>query len=286
MDKYRGRRFSRVRRIESLDPDVEYLEIFKLSTLDFERAHFMLGAELFMNPYSNPRISRTLTQTGELVYNAPKRAVDTLLLMKAMAEHGFDEGPGRDAVRIINRAHSRFDLHPEDLIFMACIEAVSFVRLAERFGWRPITDKERRAVAKFIVTRSTYMGIRGIPHTIEGMGEFCRQWMSENSRYAPENQKLANTILEFLVSTAPKQMRGGVRRLILGLLDDGVIQACGLDRVSKASKAVAYITAKGLGALGPGRDDSDPLAPLITQVYPNGAPSVQLMGPPAVKKAD
>ena len=90
-------KFARLRRIESLDPEVNFREIVGLFYQDFRSVMLLQGFYGFMMTYASPRISRVLAQTGELEKRVAKRIVDTILLSRLVMEHGFEPGPGRDA---------------------------------------------------------------------------------------------------------------------------------------------------------------------------------------------
>jgi hypothetical protein len=102
----------------------------------------------FMFTFAAPRISRVLSATGELEHRIAKRVVDTTLLATAVLQHGF-KGTGRDAARRINSMHSRYDIHPDDFVAVGSEEVLGSLELAERYGWREVTDKEREAVRIF-----------------------------------------------------------------------------------------------------------------------------------------
>src|SRR3954464_14913522 len=95
-----------LRRIEGLDPAVDYAEIYRVMVAhefpwDMNQA---LSFALFRT-YAVPSIGRLLHRTGEFTTRPQKRYDDTVLLLDAVLEHGTASGPGRTALRRVNRMH-------------------------------------------------------------------------------------------------------------------------------------------------------------------------------------
>src|SRR5262245_836349 len=96
-------------RIQELDPVDDHWEIYRISAgyefpWDYQRS---LELALFRT-YCVPSISRLLSLTGEFRDRPQKRYDDTVLLMAELAAHGYDSERGKEALRVINRAHGRF----------------------------------------------------------------------------------------------------------------------------------------------------------------------------------
>ncbi len=90
-------RHARLRRIEQLDPVVDAAGIHRTSVTrefpwDYDRA---LSFALFRT-CAVPAVGRLLHGTGELTRRTQERYDDTVLLLDAVLEHGFDgRGPAR-----------------------------------------------------------------------------------------------------------------------------------------------------------------------------------------------
>ena len=121
-------RYSRLRRIESLNLQTDYREIALLFYGDFQSVMFSKAFNGFMFNYAAPRISRTLSATGELERRVAKRVVDTTLLSSEAMIHGFDEGRGREAAQRIREMHSRYAIREEDFIATGCEGSLGLAR--------------------------------------------------------------------------------------------------------------------------------------------------------------
>lgn len=100
------KRFDRLKEIRRLDPERDFLEIYRLTATyeipwDITRA---LELALYRT-YAAPSIGRLLAETAELTDRSQKRYDDTALLLDTVVEHGFDSDAGRTAIRRINQMH-------------------------------------------------------------------------------------------------------------------------------------------------------------------------------------
>lgn len=87
-------RYDRLREILRLDPDKDFLAIYRLTATyefpwDFSRA---LELALFRT-YAVPSIGGLLAETAEFTERTQKRYDDTALLLDAVVEHGFERTP-------------------------------------------------------------------------------------------------------------------------------------------------------------------------------------------------
>src|SRR5687768_7474632 len=98
--------------------------------------------------FAVPRMSRILSATKQFEDHTAKRVVDTTLLVQSVLDHGLDPGEGRDAARRVNAMHREYDIHQDDFVAVGCDNPVSSLEIADRFGWRPVTDAEREALRR------------------------------------------------------------------------------------------------------------------------------------------
>lgn len=110
------KRYDRLKEIQRLDPERDFLEIYRITATyefpwDITRA---LELALYRT-YAVPSIGRLLAETSELTDRSQKRYDDTALLLDAVVEHGFDSDPGRTAIRRINQMHRSYDISNDDM---------------------------------------------------------------------------------------------------------------------------------------------------------------------------
>ena len=265
-------KFARLHRIEELDPAEGHREIVGLFYADFQSVMLPQGFNGFMMTYASPRISRVLAQTGELEKRVAKRVIDTILLSRLVMEHGFAPGQGRDAAKRVNAMHRRYDIHDDDFVAVGCDEALCGLELAEEFGWRPVSDNERQALRNYYDLQSrAYGSRRPLPETIAEMRQYWSDYLDDQARYEPQNQRLAETTLHYFVKLFPGWMGPLARLILLGNLDPRITRACGLRVPSGPERWLAHVILKQMGKRDPIPDGApDGLEELVARVYPEG----------------
>lgn len=265
-------RYARLRRIESLSLETDYREITGLFYSDFRSV--MAGQSLrgFMLTFAAPRMSRILAATGEIEHRMGKRFVDTVLLAQAVMVHGLGPGPGRDAARRVNAMHKQYDIHAEDFVMVGADEALMSLELAEQFGWRPVTDKEREAVRIYYDHQArAYGSRRSLPPSVPEMRQFWEEYLDRELRFEPQNRLLAESLLAFFESRAPGPMRPILRKLLLGSIDPRLTRACGLPVPGRAWTWLAHAHMRRQGRRDPVGDVArDTLGPMVAAIYPDG----------------
>jgi ER-bound oxygenase mpaB/B'/Rubber oxygenase, catalytic domain len=263
--------YARLRKIESLDLATDYREITLLFYADFQSTMVVKSINGFMMNYASPRISRVLAGSGELEHRVAKRVVDTIMLASTVMQHGFT-GEGRDAARRVNAMHSHYDIHPEDFLAVGSEEVVGSIELAERYGWRAVTSKEREAVNLYYSQQTQAFGSRDpLPATYLKTKLLYENYLNENVHYAPQNERLGKAITAFLATLAPVPIRSLYRMILLAQLDDRVARACGIRPASRPIKWMAQTLLRRMGRKDPIPDGApNQLEALIRRVYPDG----------------
>nr|MDT0522590.1 oxygenase MpaB family protein [Streptomyces sp. DSM 41633] len=119
-------RYDRLKEIQRLDPDRDFLEIYRLTVTyefpwDITRA---LELALYRT-YAVPGIGRLLDETAELTERSQKRYDDTALLLDTVVQHGFDTEEGRTAIRRINQMHRSYAISNDDMRYVLCTFVVT-----------------------------------------------------------------------------------------------------------------------------------------------------------------
>lgn len=263
--------YVRLKQIEALDLDTEYREITKLFYADFQSTMVAKSINGFMMNYAAPRISRVLGSTGELEHRISKRVIDTIILASAVMMEGFT-GQGRDAARRVNAMHRQYDIHPDDFIAVGAEETVGSIVLAERYGWRPVTDKEREAVNRYYSHQARAFGSPNpLPATYAETKAFFEAYLDNHVRYEPQNERLGTVLLSWIGTMAPAGMRSLYRFILVAQLDDRIARACGIHPASRVAKWFAHTALNHLGGKLPVADGGPShLDALVSSVYPNG----------------
>lgn len=265
----------RLRQIESLDPAVDFEEITRLFLLDFQNVLIAQAASGNLFTFSVPRMSRILVATGEFTERTEKRVVDTVLLTQAVSEHGFGPGPGQAAAKRVNGMHRKYDIHKDDFVGVGCDIAVSMVEFANRFGWRDVTDAERKSLAAFHGRAARVFGShQPLPDSIGEMWTYWNAYLDEQARFEPQNRVLTKAFLRYLPTMFPRGMGRIGTSLILAQVDARILAACGLKEPSRLRRALSDLLLTRIGATGPGPDpipgEDGAMDKLARRVYPHG----------------
>ncbi|MEU8774927.1 oxygenase MpaB family protein [Streptomyces sp. NPDC048606] len=220
------RRYDRLREILRLDPDKDFLTIYRLTATyefpwDFTRA---LELALFRT-YAVPAIGGLLAETAEFTERTQKRYDDTALLLDAVVEHGFDSDTARTAIRRVNRMHRGYDISDDDMRYVLCTFVVIPARWIDAYGWRPLTHHERRACANYCATLGRHLGVKEVPGSYEEFEETLDAY--EKAHFGPSEggREVADATLDLMASWYPSPLAPAVRGGGLALLDDSLIDA-------------------------------------------------------------
>ena len=267
-------RNKRLCEMEHLDPVEDCVEIYRLFRADFQAASsFAIAGGLFVT-YAVPRMSRILTQSRQFEEKMLKRLVDTTLLDKTYHDVGFAPGPGRDAMRRINEMHRHYDIHPEDYVFIGCYEIITFVWFANRYGWRKVTEKEKEAAVEFAKHRAQYMyaGSQKMPYpkTLEEMQAFCDDYLDRQIAYEPQNKRLADRLVDFILGNYPEVVRRPLQAFFLSIgMDERLVTNCGYKMPSPRAQKLSCRLMGYYGKLDPLVYGLSPFAQkLVDELYP------------------
>ena len=160
----RGRRYARRDALSRRDPDMDYHEIYRqLATLEFPWDIYQALSFALFRTYAVPSIGGLLHRSGEFTARVQKRYDDTVLILDAVLEHGFDHPTGRAAIRRMNQMHGSYPISNDDLRYVLAAFVVVPVRWLRDYGWRQLTDLELRASVTYYQRRHRPMLIRAAP---------------------------------------------------------------------------------------------------------------------------
>jgi hypothetical protein len=240
------RRYEHLHRIAALDPAADHLEIYQLSAgyefpWDYRRA---LELALFRT-YCVPSISRLLAATGEFRDRPQRRYDDTSLLMGEIAAHGYDSPRGREALRVVNRAHGRFAISNDDMLYVLSTFVYEPIDWITRHGWRPLHAHERLAAYHYYREVGRRMGIRNIPAGYAEFQTFKRAYEDSTFTFDPANREIGDYTVGLFAAWFPRPLRPAVRTGVRALLDEPMLRAFGFD---PAPPALTHLATAGLRA--------------------------------------
>jgi hypothetical protein len=225
--------------IESLDPERDFARISYLSIcFDFpwDVAHSLDLA--LLKGSCVPSISGLQARTGEFVERTQKRYDDTLLILAELLESGYDSERGRAAQRQMNRIHHRFPIANDDYLYILSTSVVEPIRFNARFGWRPYSEKEKRAYFQLWAAIGHRMAIKAIPPSLADLERFHDDYERERFAFSPSNRANAAAMIEMFSGWYPAPFRPAVRPGIRALLADEVLDALGLARPNPVTRGL------------------------------------------------
>ncbi len=225
------RRYDNLRRIQALDPEVDYNEILNITSRHEFPWDYLQGTGIaFMRDYGVPSISRLLHQTGEFEKSGMKRYDDTLLIGEESTIDGIDSERGHAAVRRLNRIHGHYDIPNHEFAYVLATTIVGPVRWIETYGWRGLDENELIAITRVTTRFGELMGIKGLPNTYDGYLNLLVDYEREHFAPDPANTALAEASIDIARATMPAPARPLVRPMVLALMDQPLLDALGLDR--------------------------------------------------------
>ncbi|ANZ35197.1 hypothetical protein BBK82_03055 [Lentzea guizhouensis] len=221
-------RLANLRRITELDPVADHEEILRISAglefpWDYQKA---LEFALFRT-YCVPTISGLLERTGEFERRPQKRYDDTAVLMTELVEHGYDSPRGREALRVVNRQHGRYDISNDDMRYVLATFIYDPIDWVNQYGWRPLSRNEQLAAFHFYRAVGARMGIRDIPADFGEYRAFKDAYEQQHFVFADSNRRIGQYTLDLFCSWYPSVARPVVTRAVIALLDPPMIRAFG-----------------------------------------------------------
>ena len=267
-------RYSRLRKIQRLDPELDYQEIFRISAeyefpWDITRA---LELALFRT-FAVPSVGGLLDRTREFADQGQKRYDDTVLLLyETTRDGGMDSPRGRAAIRRMNRIHGRYPIGNDDFLYVLATFVVVPVRWISRYGWRPYSRHEVRATVNNFRHMGRLMGLKDIPKTYQEFSSYLDDYERKHYSYNEPSRRVADATIAVFQGWFPRFARSIARSGLIAVTDPPLRQALGLPRSRRALEVAAD---RGLRArallvrLMPSRPDFLPKKPR-PRTYPKG----------------
>ena len=225
-----------------LDPAVDYERIvYLMATHEFPFDTTRALEFALFRTYAVPAIGCLLAHTREFIDRTQKRYDDTDLILSEIVEHGMDSERGKAAFRKMNRMHGHH--HPianEDFLYVLSTFIFEQVRFNRRFGWRLMTENERRGLYYFWREVGRRMGIREVPGSYGEYEAFNINYERTRFAFTEGGQRVAASTRDLFIGWfLPRWCYPAVRPFIYALLDDPLREAF---RFPKAPKVVEWLT--------------------------------------------
>lgn len=237
-------------RIEQLDPDADYLEIVRLSTIydlnDLQLHWFYSVGTPAAGIAPNVIDAVYRHGTGKYMTAAPKRRDDSVDHMLEWLEHGPDAEPAQRSVDMVNRYHATYARDfpsgfsdPVDYVYILCLNA-TLVEVATRsLGLRGLSDRQQRAMHKLwigIADRFTMPDGRSVtdlesfPTSFEGMVDYVESYQARPwPVHEPGHISTEAEIEHFATTWFPRPLHFFGRALVTAFLSPHVVRAHAID---------------------------------------------------------
>lgn len=268
------RRYDFLKEIQRLDPERDFLRIFRITVTHEFPWDVTRALELALyRTYAVPSIGRLLAETAELTERTQKRYDDTALLLDSVVEHGFETEDGRTAIRRINQMHRSYDISNDDMRYVLCTFVVVPKRWIDQYGWRRLSEHEKQAMAAYYRTFGKHMGIADPPRTYQEFERYLDDYEYEHFGWDEGGRRVSDASLDLMAGwygpLAPV-----VRAASKALLDDALLDAFRYDRprpaVQAAVRGALRLRAKAVRLLPPRRAPHYARQNPEIKGYPNG----------------
>ncbi len=224
-------RYANLRRIQQLDPEVDFDAILRLTARHEFPWDYVQGTGIaFMRDYGIPSIAALLDRTREFEDHGVKRYDDTILIGDEATLEGIDSSRSHDALRRLNRIHGHYDIPQDELAYVLATTIVGPVRWISAHGWRPLDPHELIAVTRVTTRFGELMGIKDLPTTYDGYLTLLVDYERQHFTHTPASTRLAEASIRIAREVAPPPMRPLLRRVTIAMMDEPLRQALGLPR--------------------------------------------------------
>ncbi|MEV7547792.1 oxygenase MpaB family protein [Streptomyces sp. NPDC089915] len=253
-------RHTRLRHIQTLDPDTDYEEIFQLVTrYEFPWDYNQGYSVAFVTDFLIPSITQALADGGEFLRHPQKRFDDTMLFPYEACRAGLESPHGRATLRALNKIHAHYEIANEDYLYILTSHTVWPIRWINTYGWRGLTDTEIRALVNTNRRMGRLMGIKDIPATHAEFDAYVRRAEAERAAPHPANRTMARCALDIIAGMCPAPTRRLVLSAVTSMIEPANRRILGLEDPPAWLTPVTHTALRARGrlvrALPPRPDD-------------------------------
>lgn len=229
-------------RIAALDPAVDYHEIYRIMAAHEFPWDIMQSLSFALyRTYAVPSIGKLLARTGELTDRTQKRYDDTVLILDAVLEHGFESPQARTAFSRMNRMHGAYAISNDDMRYVLSTFVVIPMRWLEAYGWRAPTPHERAAAVHYYRALGARMGIKEIPDSFQAFEELLDDYERRHFAFSEPSRAVSDATLDLMTTFPPHSFLPArlARRMAMAVMDPPLLDAFGYPHPSAVERAVA-----------------------------------------------
>lgn len=242
----RGRKWIKGR-IDELDPEVDYEEIWSLTSLynvdDFQYHWFYAVTFPYFLVTQRGADSVYRQGTGKMERQATKRVHDTVDHMLVWWEHGPHSPATRASVQMINKLHAHwakqypgYFSYPEDYVNTLCYEATAMHLLQRSLGLPGYNKKQQVAAHRFwsemgalftLEDGRVLTDVVDMPTSFDAMVAFRHDYDAQPWPENPAGEAAAVSFVEHFATTwFPRPLRPFGRALVTSFYEPAIMRVC------------------------------------------------------------
>ncbi len=246
---FEPRRYATLAHIEQLDPLRDDEQIARLLvTCEFPFDVLRATELAVIRTFGIPAIAKVLVKTGKFLEKPAQRKADTELLIRALVREGYRGAQGQKTLAAIREAHRRLPSDTDEMRYVLGTFVFEPVRWLERFGWRPMSQREAQGAFTFWRNVGEELGI-SVPDTLEEFRTFYEDFERQEMVFDPANQALAIAVREDFMRPVPRPFKPLGRHMMHALIDERLRTACGLPAAPKFLQAALEKALRARGSL-------------------------------------
>lgn len=207
--------------IATLDAEEDAQRIVAILVNHVFPMEFLFALELAqLRTFSIPSISGLLHATREYEDAGVKRLDDTRAIMAELHATPLGTPAHHEMIEHLNAIHGLYKIPNDDYLYVLSTFMLDPIFFIDRYGFRPMSAKEKDAMFFFYRRIGALMGIQELPTSRQAMVVWRRAYEARNQHYAPSNEAVAKGLLKAAGDLLPPAMRPWLTPVTTALLDD------------------------------------------------------------------
>lgn len=208
-------------KLRQLNLEKHYQKIVKyLADHDAPLDYLISGELAQLQTFAIPSISSLLQRTKQYQNNGIKRLDDTRAILTECLSDSVQSPRGEHMVKHLNWIHSHYDISNDDYLYTLALFIIEPVRWMEKFGYRPLCEREKQAGYLAFKSLGHAMNITGIPESRDEFVAWYLNYRNQNMKFHIDNKLVTDGYIAAIKEMFPRLFRPIVRPMILTLIND------------------------------------------------------------------